>query len=232
MSGPLDDPRLARGMADQMKLRRSALAGGARPIGWKVGFGAPAGLAKLKIAAPIIGFLLDRNVVASGGTAAISRFAMPVAEPEIAVEIGTDLPGGGDEAAAAAAIAALGPAIELADFSPLDDPEPILSGNIFHRHVIFGPRQPRPKGDTTGLVSTVLRDGTSVPAPEDVTANTGGLVSIVRHVADTLAALGETLRAGDVIIAGSITPPLVLNKEDRLLAHQLAPIGEVTVRFS
>lgn len=232
MSGPLDDPRLSRGMAAQMELRRSKLAEGARPIGWKVGFGAPAGLAKLKISAPIVGFLLDRNVLASGGTAAISRFAMPVAEPEIAVEIGTDLPGGGDEAAAAAAIAALGPAIELADFAPLDDPEPILSGNIFQRHVIFGPRMPRPKGDTAGLVSTVMRDGTEVPTPEDVMANTGPLVRIVRHVADTLAALGETLRAGDVIIAGSITPPLMLSKEDRLLVHRLAPIGEVTVRFS
>ncbi|MFD2181962.1 fumarylacetoacetate hydrolase family protein [Rhodoplanes azumiensis] len=232
MSRPLDDPRLARGMAAQMDLRRSKLAEGARPIGWKVGFGAPAGLAKLKIAAPIVGFLLDRNVVASGGTVAISGFAMPVAEPEIAVEIGTDLPGGGDEAAAAAAIAALGPAIELADFSPLDDPEPILSGNIFHRHVIFGPRSARKHGDTTGLVSTVLRDGTAVPAPADVTANTGDLVRIVRHVADTLAALGETLRTGDVIIAGSITPPLMLTMEDRVLTHRLAPIGEVTVRLS
>lgn len=232
MTGPLDDPRLARGMAAQMGLRRGALASGVRPIGWKVGFGAPAGLAKLKITAPLVGFLLDRNVLASGATVPLSSFAMPVAEPEIAVEIGTDLPGGGDEAAAAAAIAALGPAIELADFSPLDDPEAILSGNIFHRHVIFGPRLPRPGGDTAGLVSTVSRDGTTVPAPDDVTANTGSLAGIVRHVADTLAALGETLRAGDVIIAGSITPPLMLGDQDRVLEHRLAPLGEVTVRFS
>ncbi|MDC7786862.1 hypothetical protein PQJ75_10750 [Rhodoplanes sp. TEM] len=232
MSGPLDDPRLARGMAAQMELRRGALRDGAGPIGWKVGFGAPAGLAKLKITAPIVGFLLDRNVLASGATVPLSRFAMPVAEPEVAVEMGADLPGGGDEAAAAAAIAALGPAIELADFSPTDDAEAILSGNIFHRHVIFGPRLPRPRGDTAGLASTVLRDGTAVPAPDDVTANTGSLARVVRHVADTLAALGETLRAGDVIIAGSITPPLMLGPQDRLLEHRLAPLGDVTVRFS
>ncbi|RAI41337.1 2-keto-4-pentenoate hydratase [Rhodoplanes roseus] len=232
MSGPLDDPRLARGMAAQAELRRKALAEGARPIGWKVGFGAPAGLAKLKITAPIVGFLLDRNVLASGATVPLSRFAMPVAEPEVAVEMGSDLPGGSDEAAAAAAIATLGPAIELADFAPLDDPEAILSGNIFQRHVIFGPRLPRPGGDTSGLVSTVTRNGAEVPAPDDVTANTGRIVTIVRHVADTLAAIGETLRAGDVIIAGSITPPLILNPEDRELVNALSPIGEVAVRFS
>ena len=232
MSGPLDDPRLARGMAAQMELRRGALRDGARPIGWKVGFGAPAGLAKLKITAPIVGFLLDRNVLASGAAVPLARFGMPVAEPEIAVEMGADLPGGGDEAAAAAAIAALGPAIELADFSPTDDAEAILSGNIFHRHVIFGPRLPRPDGDTGGLVSTVIRNGTAVPAPDDVTANTGTLPQIVRHVADTLATLGETLKAGDLIIAGSITPPLMLGSQDRLLEHRLAPLGDVSVRFS
>jgi 2-keto-4-pentenoate hydratase len=230
--GPLADPRLARGMAAQMELRRIALAAGARPIGWKVGFGSAAGLAKLGISAPLVGFLLERAVVASGGTVSLAAFAMPVAEPEIAVEIGTDLPGGSDEAAAAAAIAALGPAFELADFAPSDDPEAILSGNIFQRHVVFGPRLARPDGATAGLVSTVRRNGIPVPAPADVTANTGSLPMIVRHVADTLAALGETLRAGDVIIAGSITAPLMLTAEDRLLEHVLDPVGEVSVRFS
>lgn len=232
MTTPLDDPRLARGMAAQMELRRTALAAGVRPIGWKVGFGSAAGLAKLGISAPLIGFLLERAVVASGGAVSLAGFAMPVAEPEIAVEIGTDLPGGGDEAAAAAAIAALGPAIELADFAPLDDPQAILSGNIFQRHVVFGPRSARPGGATAGLVSTVRRNGTAVPAPEDVTANTGRLPMIVHHVADTLAALGETLRAGDVIIAGSITAPLMLGADDRLLEHALAPLGEVSIRFA
>ena len=47
-----------------------------------------------------------------------------------------------------------------------------------------------------------------------------------------LAAFGEKLAAGDVIITGSITPPLVLEPNETALTHALDPIGEVTVNFS
>lgn len=232
-TSPLADPRLARGMAAQMTLRDRAIAEGARPIGWKVGFSTPAALAKLGTKAPLVGFMLDRKVLAAGATVALSHFTgTPVAEPEIVVEIGTDLPGGGDEAAARAAIVALGPAIELVDVTPSDDPEAILAGDIYHRHVVLGPRASRPGGVTADLVSRVLRNATTVATPADVTANTGGLAMLVRHVADTVAALGLTLRAGDLIIAGSITAPLALTAEDRMLVHALDPIGEVSVRFA
>src|SRR5438067_3521539 len=46
---------------------------------------------------------------------------------------------GAGRAATVAAIAALGPAIELADLNPPpDDVEVVLAGNIFHRRVILG----------------------------------------------------------------------------------------------
>ena len=38
--------------------------------------------------------------------------------------------------------------------------------------------------------------------------------------------------AGDVIITGSITPPLMIEADDTELTHLLEPIGEVSVRFS
>ena len=56
---------------------------------------------------------------------------------------------------------ALGPAIELADLdvSPTD-PEAILSGNIHHRHVIFGPRDDGRAGAILGDWSgRVFRNG-------------------------------------------------------------------------
>ncbi len=63
-------------------------------------------------------------------------------------------------------------------------------------------------------------------------ALTGRLPDIVAHVANTLAAFGEKLSAGDIIITGSITPPLMLEPDEVELTHILDPIGEVSVLFT
>ena len=234
MTAALADPRIARGMRAQIELRRRAIAAGAKPIGWKVGFGAPAALAKFAISAPLLGFMLDRNVLASGTTVSLSGWIKPAAEPEIAVEMGVDLPGGGARSAAADAIAAIGPAIELVDVhAPPEDVETVLGGNIFHRHVLFGPRdRGRKGGRIEGLRARVHRNGAAHADTTELEANSGKIVDIVRHVADVLAACGEQLKAGDVIIAGSLTAPIFLGAEDRALDYALDPIGSVAVRFS
>jgi 2-keto-4-pentenoate hydratase len=232
-AGPAD-ARVAHGMRAQLDLRRRAMAAGATPIGWKVGFGAPAALAKFSISAPLVGFMLDRNVLPSGATVSLAGWAKSAAEPEIAVEMGADVPGGGSRAAAADAIGAIGPAIELADVEfPPEEVEKILSGNIFHRHVLFGPRdRGRAGGRIDGLHARVSRNGAAHAETADLEANTGKLVDIVRHVADLLAACGEQLRKGDVIIAGSVIAPIFLSRDDRALDYALDPIGSVTVRFT
>jgi 2-keto-4-pentenoate hydratase len=228
------DARIAAGMRAQLELRRRAIAAGAQPIGWKVGFGAPTALAKLAISGPLIGFMLDCNVLAPGATVPLAGWVKPAAEPEITVEIAADLPGGGTRAAAADAIGAIGPAIELADVTfPPEDVETILAGNIFHRHVLLGPRdRGRKGGRTDGLHARIQRNGAAHADTTELEANTGKLVDIVRHVADVLAACGEQLRAGDVIIAGSVIAPIFLGLDDRALDYALDPIGSVAVRFS
>jgi 2-keto-4-pentenoate hydratase len=234
MTAALADARIADGMRAQLDQRRRAIAAGARPIGWKVGFGAPAALAKFAISAPLIGFMLDRNVLAPGSIVSLAGWVKPAAEPEIAVEMASDLPGGGARSAAADAIGAIGPAIELADVTfPPEDVATILAGNIFHRHVLLGPRdRGRKGGRIDGLHARVLRNGAAHADTIELEANTGRLVDIVRHVADLLADCGEQLKAGDVIIAGSVIAPIFLGGDDRALDYALDPIGSVAVRFS
>ena len=62
-----DDPRIVRGMTAQLAMRRGRLAAGDRPLGWKVGFGGPAMLERMKIAGPLVGFLTHAARVESGG---------------------------------------------------------------------------------------------------------------------------------------------------------------------
>jgi 2-keto-4-pentenoate hydratase len=229
----LDDPRIRNGMHRQFALFEEKKRAGARRIGWKVGFGAQAAKEKLKIDRALIGFLLDRAVLSDGATVSLKGWTKPVAEPEIAVEIGRDVPAAASEAEAAQCIAAIGPAIELADIDgAMDDVESILAGDIFQRHVLFGPR--KVVGLPSGLASltgAVTRNGENVPVPGDLEANTDRILDTVRQVAGTLAALGEVLRAGDVVIAGSVTPPLFLGADDRTLSWELGPIGRIGVTF-
>lgn len=233
MTAALNDLRIQSGMRRQFALLQQQERAGARRIGWKVGFGAPAAMEKLGITAPLIGFLLDRAVLHSGATVALSSWTKPAAEPEIAIEIGRGVAAGASDAEIANAIVAIGPAIELADVDgPMDDVEAILAGDIFQRHVIFGPRDTgRAGASLDGLEGQLRRSAREVVVPTDLEGNTGTLKVIVRQVAETLSAFNRQLHAGDLIIAGSVTPPQFLEPSDSHLSWTLDPIGNVSVNF-
>jgi 2-keto-4-pentenoate hydratase len=227
-----DDSRITNGMRRQSELRALRIHAGAKVIGWKVGFGAPAAQAKMKLSGPLIGFLLDRAVLPSGARVSVRGWHKPVAEPEIAVHIGRDLPADGSLDTVRAAISGVGPAIEIADVDgPTDDVEAVLAGDIFQRHVVVG------KADTTragarldGLQGRVVRSGQAIEVPADLEANTGRLVNIVHEVAGLAAHYGEGLRAGHVIIAGSVVAPLFVMAGESV-TFTLDPVDTVSVTF-
>ncbi len=233
MSRAWDDPRIRRGMTAQLDRRRARLDAGESLLGWKVGFGAPAAMERLAIEAPLVGFLTSGALLESGAMVSIADWAGPVAEPEVAVHLGRDLPGGADLDTARGAIAGVGPAIELADVDPPpDDVVEILAGNIYHRHVIVGPPDSgRAGGRLDGLVARVSHNGAEAAATSDLEELPGELIGTVRHVADVLAAHGEGLRAGQIIIGGSVVPPLPVAPGDEVV-FMLDPLPALSVRFA
>jgi len=228
-----DDPRIVRGMTAQFALRRQRLDGADTPLGWKVGFGTPAQLKQFNITGPLVGFLTQNARVAPGGTVSLAGWAKPVAEPEIAVHIARDVLAGATPDIAAAAIAGISPAIELADLhEPPTDPERILSHNIYQRHVVLaGPTPRRTGGAAEGLTCRIMRRGIEFASTTEPQTNTGLWVDIVSHVANVLAALGERLRAGEVIITGSVVPPIAIEPDENSLAFALDPVGAISVNF-
>lgn len=225
------DERIVLGMRDVLALRRRRLRAGERPLGWKVGFGAPAGLAHLGIDRPLVGFLTDGGLVADGAEVAIGDWAAPVLEPELAVELADDVPGDAPWEAVRDAIGGVSAAIELADVSPPPvDVRAILAGNIFHRHVALGPAD-RSRRDGSGVTGRVLRNGVEAARTDDPEANTGEIVEVVRLTAELLAAVGERLRAGDVVLTGSVVPPVAVAPGDHL-AVELSPVGALTLRLA
>jgi 2-keto-4-pentenoate hydratase len=236
MSAAWDDPRISRGMAAQLRHRRELLDAGHKPLGWKLAFGGPAALERLRINAPLVGFLMESAIVPSGSTLSLLNWKKPAAEPEITVYLGKDLPAGADRDTTKAAIAGLGPAIEVADVdNPSDDVEGTLACDIYQRHVILGRSDPaRAGGLLDGLAARVLRNGAeiaNITDPQALQKLTGELIDIVRHIANLLAAFGETLQAGQIIIAGSITPPIWIEPGEEIVFN-LVPVDTISIRFA
>ncbi|HXC47159.1 MAG TPA: fumarylacetoacetate hydrolase family protein [Candidatus Sulfotelmatobacter sp.] len=228
-----EDPRIKGGMQQQLSWRRELLASGKKPLGWKLAFGGPAALERLHINAPLVGFLMADAVVASGSTISFAGWKKPAVEPELTVYIGKELASGNDRKATMDAIAGLGPAIELADVDhPSDDVEGTLARNIYQRHVILGGCSATLAGGTlSGLNARVFRNGAEMANTPDLEALTGELITIVGHVADLLAHYGETLCAGQIIIAGSITPPIWAEPGETIGFH-LEPLQPIFINFA
>jgi 2-keto-4-pentenoate hydratase len=224
----MNDARIARGTAAMLELRRKRLEEGARPLGWKVGFGSPAAFELLGIDRPLVGFLTDHGLVDDGATVPVGDWTSPMLEPEIAVHLAGDVDGDATHDDVRAAIGGLSAAIELADVDvPPADPEPILTGNIYHRHVLLGPVD---DGRTTaeGVRGRLLRDGQEIASTDSPEAATGELAEVVRLTAELLAANGERLHAGEVVITGSIVPPVKVAPGESVTA-EIDPLGSLTV---
>jgi 2-keto-4-pentenoate hydratase len=206
-----------RGTEALLTRRREILAQGAEPIGWKIGFNVRETQERLGIDAPLAGFLTTDGLLEDGATWSIEDGGEVIVESEVALEVGPDN----------RSIAALFPALELADTPDLDlEVEQILAGNIFHRAVAFGPRvETREPGAARILVNG--EEQHTVPAERTGTR----LQAMVEAVAARLAAAGEELRAGDRIITGIIAPPHEAKPGD-VVRLELEALGGVELRFS
>jgi 2-keto-4-pentenoate hydratase len=188
--------------------------GGAAPIGWKAGMNAPEPRRRLGLTRPLVGFLTDATLVPSGGSVAVGGWQAPRLEPEIAMRVGSDVVGGASRDAVAAAVDALAPAIELVDLTgPGDDVEAILGLNVFHRAVVLGPWD---AGRAGAHLDGVALDVEGRVEAADPTAVLGDLVEVVRGVADTLAHAGESMRAGQFVICGSVVPAFAVSPGERV----------------
>lgn len=225
------DERIVTGMRSQLASRRAAVAAGEVPIGWKVGFAAPAALEMLGTDRPLVGYLLARNVVADGAAVSLAGWTRPALEPEIFVRLAADVPASASWSEVRDAIGGIGPAIELADVDPPPtDVVEILTGNIFHRHVILGPES---AGSTVAaeVTGSVAVDGAEVAATTDPAALTGEVVEVVRLTAELLGGVGSGLSAGDVVITGSVVPPVAV-AAGQAVTIDLPPLGSLSVSLT
>ena len=235
MPEPLDpwrDPRVRAGMERLLARRRALLAGGAGPLGWKVALNAPAAQEGLGLTAPLVGFLTDAGLLRAGELCPVGGWTMAKLEPELGIHIGAPLGAGAGPADAAAAIAGISAAIELADVDrPFSDLEEVLAGDIYHRRVALSAEPPTAGLPQGPIAVAVERDGEPVAATEDAEASVGRLVELTAYVARYLAEFGCGLSPGDILISGS-TVPLIDVAPGQSLRSTVAGVGSVDVTLS
>jgi 2-keto-4-pentenoate hydratase len=212
------DERITEGMKHQLGDLRRKLDRDERPLGYKLGFGTEAAMKNLGTDAPLVGHLLTANRLESGAVVDISNWGNPKLEPEIVARAGEQ-----------GEITAIGAAIELVDLdTSISDPQALLEANIFQRHVLLGPVSEG--ADPAEATLTVVVDGEEVATADDVTAATGDLDGLVKHVAKTLKAAGAELQRGDMVICGSIVPALDI-APGATVEVRLPPLGSLVVNF-
>ncbi|HEY2716320.1 MAG TPA: hypothetical protein VGI73_08885 [Solirubrobacterales bacterium] len=199
--------------------REEVLAAGARPLGWKLAFGTAAAMEALGLGGPLVGFLTDSTLIASGGECAVGTWAVPKLEAEIAIHLG---PGGNQVAAVAAAF-------ELADADrPPTETEEVLAGDIYHRGVVLGEPVARPEGP---LAVRVERDEETFAANEDAEATLGGLDDLAAYVSGYLERFGAESREGEVVISGSAVG-LIDVEPGQFWSSRVEGVGAVAVRLT
>ena len=205
---------VTRGMQAQLARREAALAAGAAPVGWKIGFNTPAIQAHFGLTDAVVGFMVDTGVSPDGASVSLAGWVAPAVEVEVAVRVGAD-----------GEVVGLAPALELVDLDiSFDDIEPVLAGNICHRGVIFGDEIPGV--DPWAMVAVVTRAG-EVVGEGRLTEEPATTAAFVRTY---LASHGAELREGDRIIAGSVVAPVAVTPGDEL-SVSFGPLGDLSVRF-
>lgn len=207
------------------------LADGRRVLGRKVGLTSPAMQTQMKVSQPDFGHLMDDMFFAEHAAVPAERFLQPRAEPEVAFVLGRDLAGPGvTVAAAAAAVDFVLPALEIIDSRIADWQIGIvdtIADNASSGGVVLGSTARRIGEVDLRLGGCVLHRNGEIAGTGAGGAVLGSPLNSLAWLANTLGAQGEGLRAGQVILPGSITASIPFEPGDVITAT-MAGLGSVT----
>ncbi|HLU78616.1 MAG TPA: 2-oxo-hepta-3-ene-1,7-dioic acid hydratase [Burkholderiaceae bacterium] len=208
--------------------------------GHKVGLTSRAMQLASNIDEPDFGVLLDDMFYHDGAAIPTDRFIVPRIEVELAFILNRDLAGPGITLTDVYdATAWVMPALEIIDarFHQIDPETKVtrkvldtISDNAANAAVVLGGRPVRPTDlDLRWVGASFARNG--------VIEETGLASGVLNHpgngivwLANRLGSLGVTLRAGEVILAGSFTRPVFAEKGDVFCADY-GNLGTINCRF-
>lgn len=220
--------------AVQRVWRERREAAGARLVGHKIGLTSKVMQAATGIDEPDYGVILDDMVYESGAVVPFDAFSNVRIEVELAFVLATPLEGEGltaDDVLAATdhvipALEILNSHIELPGRTIVDT----ISDNAAMGAMVTG-GTPTPPGDVDlRWVSAVLHRNGTIEESGVAAAVLGHPANGVAWLAGKLARHGEALAAGEIVLAGSFTRPMWVERGDDVLADY-GPLGTIACRF-
>jgi len=226
----------AEGAAVQFALARRT--GAAAPAGFKIGATAPRMQAFLGLSGPAAGFIAVGGLHRNGVVLTFSDFLRPGVECELAVRLARDLPPGPcTQGQAADAVGELVAAIEVVEnrygeLTQLGTPT-LIADQVFHAAAVLG--EPGIE-DWRSLDIATLRGRLVVDGhvrDEGVGADLMGhpLNCLAWLAGSSVAAAFGGLKAGQVVLLGSVTPPVWLTGPASVTVD-FSPLPPVQVRLA
>lgn len=211
------------------------LAGGRRLVGRKIGLTSPAVQSQLGVGQPDFGALFADMAVAEGGAVAASRLLQPKVEAEVALVLGSGLPHPDCTVADLLRATAFAlPALEIVDsritgwdITIVDTVADNASSGLF---VLAGTPVPLDRVDLRAVAMTMTKNGQVVS--EGTGADClGSPLNAASWFASTLAALGDPLRPGDIVLTGALGPMTAATPGD-VFEARISGLGTVRVGFA
>ncbi|MGH7390266.1 MAG: 2-keto-4-pentenoate hydratase [Candidatus Rokuibacteriota bacterium] len=232
---PSEQRRLdaAEAYAVQDRLRAALIARGERVIGWKTGFTSRATQKMFDTDEPVCAFLLASGVFASGAEVPCSRFAAVVVEAEIAFVMRHDLAGPGvTPPRALQAVEGALPALELVDFRYTGKPvaSDLIADGVYANAIVLGTALTPVAHLDLALEGLVYEMNGAIAATNTAAEVLGSPANSLAWIANQLGGRGLGLRAGDVVMSGSVSALLRPKPGDAIRATYTR-LGSVSARF-
>jgi 2-oxo-3-hexenedioate decarboxylase len=193
---------------------------GEQLVGMKMGLTSKAKMEQVGVHNPIYGHLTDTMVEGSGAELDRDLFIHPRVEPEVAFILGKDLEGPTTPAEALDAVESVCAALEVIDsrfrdfkFTIID----VVADNASSSKIVLGTERVAPDAlDELGNLGMVMSHNGEV-------VKTGSSAAIYEHPANSLAELanmlaerGESLKAGQIVMAGGATAAIHVDSRDHV----------------
>ena len=225
---------IADAYAIQQRLNARRIEAGERIIGKKIGVTSRAVMDMLGVYQPDFGLLTDAMVYNEGEAIPANTLIQPKAEGEIAFLLKKDLIGPGISAAdVLAATEGVMACFEIVDSRIRDWKIKIadtVADNASCGVFVLGDKLVDPRGLDLSTCGMVLEKNGEIVATGAGAAALGAPANAVAWLANTLGRLGIPLKAGEVVLSGSLAIMVPVKAGDSLRVS-IGGIGGCSVRF-
>ncbi|KKW90778.1 2-keto-4-pentenoate hydratase [Sphingobium chungbukense] len=234
MRDGLDPVDVAGAYAVQAINTRFWQAQGRRIVGRKAGLTARAVQQQLGVDQPDFGVLFEDMQIADGGTLDPARSLQPKVEAEIALVLGADLPDADTTPqAVAAAVRSVHAAIEIVDSRIADwkiSFADTVADNGSSAFFVMAEEGRSMAGTDLYAAGMVMEIDGRIASLGAGAAVLGHPLNAAAWLASTLAARGEPLKAGDILLTGALGPMVALVPGNHVRAI-VGGIGTVSFNF-